>query len=78
MDYVVGLEWGSLVGAFYAQSGLIHEVEWKLYKLEEKDVVGRSLFSSSIVPESVERSFVGRESCITCHQEQADLFHGER
>ncbi len=28
------------------------------------------------VPDNVERSFVGRESCVACHQEQADLFYG--
>ena len=27
-------------------------------------------------PETATRTFVGRESCVTCHQQEADLFHG--
>lgn len=32
---IVGLEWGSLIGAMYANKGQLHEVEWKLYKMEQ-------------------------------------------
>jgi predicted CXXCH cytochrome family protein len=27
------------------------------------------------LPEDIERNYVGREACVTCHQEQASLFH---
>lgn len=37
IDKVVGLEWGALVGGVYASKGQVHEVEWKLYKMEQKD-----------------------------------------
>ena len=32
---VVGLEWGALVGGLYAVKGQLHEVEWKLYRMEQ-------------------------------------------
>ena len=37
IDKVVGLEWGALVGGVFASKGQVHEVEWKLYKMEQKD-----------------------------------------
>lgn len=37
IDKVVGLEWGALVAGVYASKGQVHEVEWKLYKMEQKD-----------------------------------------
>src|SRR6185437_5142733 len=43
---VMGVEWGALVGALYAQRGQIHEAEWKLYKLEQLDLNSTSFFSS--------------------------------
>jgi len=50
---VVGIEWGALVGAFYAQNGKTHEVEWKLYKLQKADLPGKGLFSASFKAESI-------------------------
>ncbi len=44
---IVGVEWGSLVGALYAQNGQIHEAEWKLYKLETKELTSHSLFGEA-------------------------------
>jgi predicted acylesterase/phospholipase RssA len=35
---IVGLEWGALVGALYASKGQVHDVEWKLYKMEQKNL----------------------------------------
>ena len=52
IEAVVGVEWGSLIAALYAQNGQIHEAEWKLYKLQAKDLLSRSLFGNSR-PESV-------------------------
>lgn len=37
INKVVGLEWAALVGGLYASKGQIHEVEWKIYKMEQKD-----------------------------------------
>lgn len=54
---VVGVEWGSLVGALYTQNGQIHEAEWKLYKLETKEFSSRSFFGPSR-PQSIQ-SFNG-------------------
>jgi predicted acylesterase/phospholipase RssA len=52
IEAVVGVEWGSLVAALYAQNGQIHEAEWKLYKLEAKEIISHSLFGGSR-PQSV-------------------------
>jgi predicted CXXCH cytochrome family protein len=30
----------------------------------------------AVIPESSQATYVGRESCVACHQQQADLFHG--
>ncbi len=35
---VVGLEWGALVGGLYALNGQVHDVEWKLYKMEQRNL----------------------------------------
>ena len=45
INAVVGIEWGALVGAVYAQHGQIHEAEWKLYKLEQLDLNSTGFFS---------------------------------
>lgn len=52
---VVGMEWGAVVAALFAQNGLIHEVEWKLFKLQQKDWQERGFFSSGIEPQSVDK-----------------------
>lgn len=52
IDAVVGVEWGSLVAALYAQNGQIHEAEWKLYKLESREFTSHSFFGVSH-PQSV-------------------------
>jgi NTE family protein len=56
IDKIVGLEWGALIGAMYAHKGQIHDVEWKLYKLEQQDVLrprSKSLFSRNEGSESI-------------------------
>ena len=35
---VVGLEWGSLIGALYANKGQVNDLEWKLYKMEQQNL----------------------------------------
>ncbi len=41
IDVILGLEWGALVAGLYAQNGQIHEVEWKLYRMEQSDLPQR-------------------------------------
>lgn len=36
IEKVIGLEWGSLIGGLYAVKGQVHDVEWKLYKMEQQ------------------------------------------
>ena len=38
IEKVVGLEWGALVGGLFAHHGQVHDVEWKLYKLEQQNL----------------------------------------
>lgn len=56
IEKIVGLEWGALVGGLYAQKGQIHEVEWKLYKLEQQAIMkpkNKGFFSRGEGPESI-------------------------
>lgn len=53
IDAIVGLEWGAMVGALFAQNGKIHEVEWKLYKLQKADLPGKGLFSTRFKAEPI-------------------------
>ena len=38
IDKIVGLEWGSLIAALYANKGLTHDAEWKLYKMQQRNL----------------------------------------
>lgn len=38
VEKVVGLEWGALIGAVYANKGQTHDLEWKLYKMEQQNL----------------------------------------
>jgi len=73
VDKVVGLEWGALVGALYAAKGQVHDVEWKLYKMEQHNLpYPKGLFSSrgpgeesakvmdNFIQESLAREEIGR------------------
>jgi len=35
---VIGLEWGALIAGLYANKGQVHDVEWKLYKMEQQNL----------------------------------------
>lgn len=35
---VVGLEWGALMGGLFAAKGAVHDMEWKLYKMEQQNL----------------------------------------
>lgn len=39
IEKVVGLEWGALVGGLFAVKGSTHDVEWKLYKMEQRNLL---------------------------------------
>jgi predicted acylesterase/phospholipase RssA len=41
---VIGIEWGALVAAAYAAHGQSHEVDWKLYRLDQVDLNAKGLF----------------------------------
>lgn len=36
IDKVIGLEWGALIGGVYAHRAQVHDLEWKLYKMEQQ------------------------------------------
>ncbi|MGE0526913.1 MAG: patatin-like phospholipase family protein [Bdellovibrionales bacterium] len=58
---IVGLEWGALIGALYATKGQAHDVEWKLYKMEQKNLPlsKRGLFSRNSLGEDSVRVMDG-------------------
>lgn len=41
---VIGIEWGSIIAAAFAVHGQSHEVDWKLYKLDQVDLNSKGLF----------------------------------
>jgi NTE family protein len=49
IEKVVGLEWGALIGGLFAIKGTVHDVEWKLYKMEQNNPLtqSKSFFSRS-------------------------------
>lgn len=55
IEHIVGLEWGSLVGALYAKKAKIHEAEWQLYRLKKSDLPGKSLFSGGYSAENINK-----------------------
>ncbi|MEK6555230.1 MAG: patatin-like phospholipase family protein, partial [Bdellovibrionota bacterium] len=53
VEKVVGIEWGALAGVFFALDGKAHEAEWRLYKLDNKQLESKGFFnlkSSSAQP----------------------------
>jgi NTE family protein len=63
VEAVVGIEWGSLIAAFYGLNAKANEAEWKLLKLKEKEIFNRGFLSSSSSPGKVHRldNFIKRE-----------------
>lgn len=47
IDKVVGLEWGALMGGLFAARGAVHDMEWKLYKMEQQNLPHPKGFFSS-------------------------------
>ena len=54
VDAVVGLGWGAVPGALFAKEGKVHEVAWRLYKLNRDDLPKPSMFSSETEAKSVD------------------------
>jgi predicted acylesterase/phospholipase RssA len=50
VEKVIGLEWGALVAALYADKGQVHEVEWKLYKMQQAHLPRANGFFKSSNP----------------------------
>lgn len=51
---VIGLEWGALIGGLYASKGQVNDVEWKLYKMEQKGLPRpKGFFSKRLGEDSV-------------------------
>jgi predicted acylesterase/phospholipase RssA len=51
---VIGLEWGALVGQLFAAKGQVHDVEWKLYKMEQKGLPRvKGFFSKKLGDDSI-------------------------
>ena len=69
IDKVVGFEWGSLAGAFFAADSKSHEAEWRLYKLDNQKLETKSFFNlkksaarpSSDVRAYLQENFGGRD-----------------
>lgn len=63
LEAIVGLEMGSLPGAFYALNASANEAEWKLFKLKEEELFEKSFFNTKDRSASVSQviEFVKRE-----------------
>jgi predicted acylesterase/phospholipase RssA len=53
IEKIVGIEWGALAGAFFALDGKAHEAEWKLYKLDRKELAAQGFFARKDEPQSM-------------------------
>lgn len=65
---IVGLEWGSMIGALYAVKGQPHDLDWKLFKLENRDLPKKSLLnffsaqsSISVLDRFLQENFKGMD-----------------
>ncbi len=46
IDYVTGLEWGSLVAGLYSIQGKAYDAQWKMLKMTERDLPRGGIFDS--------------------------------
>lgn len=53
VEHIVGIGWGSVVGALYSKQGMSNDAQWRIYKLKKEDLPGTGFFSSSIKADSV-------------------------
>ncbi len=54
---IVGLEWGALLGALYAEKGQAHQVDWRLYKMEQMEALKANLMAKILQGERQIASF---------------------
>lgn len=40
---IAGLEWGAMMGAFYAEKGLANDVDWKAFRMKDSDLPSAGL-----------------------------------
>lgn len=50
---LVGLEWGSLVGAAYSTQGRANDAEWKLFKIKKSDLPIQVTFEQKETPDEI-------------------------
>jgi NTE family protein len=50
---IVGLEWGSLVGALYAHQGKVNDLEWQMFKLKKNDLPSEVKWNSNSTLDSI-------------------------
>lgn len=50
-----GIEWGALPALLYAQQGRPHDVEWKMMRLEEKEIPSSGFFSKRVEAEKMDK-----------------------
>ncbi len=53
INYVVGLEWGAVMGGLFAMQGQVNELEFKAMRMRESDIPGKGFLGSKIKPEQV-------------------------
>jgi NTE family protein len=44
---IAGLEWGSMMAAFYAEKGLANDVDWKAFRMKDSDLASGGVLRSS-------------------------------
>jgi hypothetical protein len=54
IEAIVGLEWGALPAALYAQEARANDVEWQMLKMKAEVMPRSGLLKSSLEPESVD------------------------
>ncbi len=53
ISYVIGLEWGALMGGLFAMQGQVNELEFKALRMRESDVPGKGFLGSRIKSEQI-------------------------
>lgn len=55
INAVVGIEWGAIIAALYAQKKQVFHVEWKMQKLNDEYFPSKGIFSSGIQPQDINK-----------------------
>ena len=54
IDAIVGLEWGAIPAALYAQEGRANDVEWQMFKMKADVMPSSGLLKSNMEPQSTD------------------------